>query len=346
MTSSFLRPFGSRAWRGPAGVDCHADGRLFVTDDLAHEIVVLDRDGALLQVLGREGSGPGELLYADALAWRPDGTMYVADTGANRIQVWSRSGAYEFEFGRDRSVGIARAKRLAVTFAGISLLCGLMLMASYGLGIFRSIVPAAFVLSISALSAATWTVLGAAFPRVLDNPRDIVADGDRTFVSDHGSHAVRAFDADGRLLRTIGRAGAGPGELSRPTGLALSPDGRLFVADSGHDRVQIFTRDGAFVSTFGRSGQGPGEFRAPHGMAFGPTGRLYVADAGNARIQIMEPDGTPIDVLDGTVDGRAFTPAGLCASRDGQLFVADTAGHRVLVWRDSESSADRHPDQR
>lgn len=42
----------------------------------------------------------------------------------------------------------------------------------------------------------------------------------------------------------FGEAGDGPGQLDRPTDLAIAPDGTAYVADFGNGRVQVFARDG------------------------------------------------------------------------------------------------------
>ncbi|MXW56541.1 MAG: hypothetical protein F4Z59_07730 [Gemmatimonadales bacterium] len=61
-----------------------------------------------------------------------------------------------------------------------------------------------------------------------------------------GSGSVIVIDADGTLVRVVGRPGEGPGEINRPTGFAVWPDGRLAIADGGHRAYQVFGPDGEF----------------------------------------------------------------------------------------------------
>ncbi len=70
----------------------------------------------------------------------------------------------------------------------------------------------------------------------LRSPRGMLWDGAHLFVSDRGSGSVLVVDADGRLVRTLGRAGAGPGEFLRPEGL-WATDGELVVLDGGNGRL-------------------------------------------------------------------------------------------------------------
>lgn len=55
---------------------------------------------------------------------------------------------------------------------------------------------------------------------------------------------VKVFDGAGRLVRTIGRRGEGPGELGSPIDAAELEDGSLAVLDYGNGRVSIFDADG------------------------------------------------------------------------------------------------------
>ncbi len=67
-------------------------------------------------------------------------------------------------------------------------------------------------------------------------------------VIDAGNDRVVVLDESGRLVRSFGRAGDGPGEFSRPTGLALRGD-TVLVGDQG-DRVHFFSIEGTSLSTY------------------------------------------------------------------------------------------------
>ncbi len=57
------------------------------------------------------------------------------------------------------------------------------------------------------------------------------------YVLDFQATEVRAFDADGRYLRTIVRRGEGPGEITAANGIVLSGDTLLWVHDHGKWRI-------------------------------------------------------------------------------------------------------------
>lgn len=95
-----LSPDGRRigAWGGDEVADghmlsVHPDGRVFVVDRDAHEIIVFDQGGRRLGGLGRRHC-PGEPFNAPCdIAFAPDGTLYVADGyGASMVHRFSAEG--------------------------------------------------------------------------------------------------------------------------------------------------------------------------------------------------------------------------------------------------------------
>jgi len=61
---------------------------------------------------------------------------------------------------------------------------------------------------------------------------------------------ISKFSADGKLIKTFGRYGYGPGEFRGAHSLAMDSKGRLFVADRGNRRIQIFDQEGKHLDTW------------------------------------------------------------------------------------------------
>lgn len=61
-------------------------GRVFVANQQANEVEVFDAAGNFVTRWGVGGSANGELKLPNGIAFAPDGTLVVADTGNNRIQ--------------------------------------------------------------------------------------------------------------------------------------------------------------------------------------------------------------------------------------------------------------------
>jgi uncharacterized protein (TIGR03437 family) len=179
-------------------------------------------------------------------------------------------------------------------------------------------------------------------------------------------------------VRVYGQAGFNSGTgspqvsaqiLSAPQGVFVDSAFNLYVADTGANRVVIFPNTqaappvgaaAAFVigqSQFNTTGAGSGSggLRAPVGVAADQSGTIYVSDTGNNRIvefsslvflpiegatafaAIGQPNtsgsAADWDSLDGlaTPDGLA-APTGIYLDRQNTLYVADAGNSRVLQF--------------
>jgi sugar lactone lactonase YvrE len=139
-------------------------------------------------------------------------------------------------------------------------------------------------------------------------------------------HQVFKFNADGKVLLTLGKAGVtgdGPDAFNYPSDVLVAPNGDVFVAD-GHGgntnaRIVKFSSDGKFIKAWGKKGTGAAEFDGPHSLAMDSSGRLFVADRGNSRIQIFDQDGK--FVAEWKQFGR---PSGIFIDKNDVLYAADT----------------------
>lgn len=145
--------------------------------------------------------------------------------------------------------------------------------------------------------------------RRLNEPAGLlIADG-ILYITDVVAHAVRRVDASGMISTIAGVPGAagfsgdgGPATdavLNRPVALARTLDSRqLFISNQGNDRVRAIDLASGSIRTFAGTGS----------RSWSGSRRL----AGETSL---------------------FSPAGLDASANGFLFIAD-GGHSV-VWRTS-----------
>jgi sugar lactone lactonase YvrE len=117
---------------------------------------------------------------------------------------------------------------------------------------------------------------GAAEPDYFYQPNDVlVAPDGSIFVSEgHGGANARIFKftKDGKLIKTFGRKGSGPGEMEGPHALAMDSRGRLFVGDRSNNRIEIFDQEGNFLAEWK-------QFSRPSGLYIDRNDVLYVADS-------------------------------------------------------------------
>ena len=169
----------------------------------------------------------------------------------------------------------------------------------------------------------------------LGRPIALALDADHLYIVDAQDCAVKIFSKDGKFLRSVGRKGRGPGELSFPSGVSVI-GGRLYVADKFNARVQTFDRAGEPCGGF------PVAFAPDKAWALtgetllvtsSPTGRmaaekmLHISDAGGRlRWEGLEARASSDPVFD------AFCNMILvCPGEGGDFFVVFRSGERSIL---------------
>jgi|SRR5579859_1569480 len=143
-------------------------------------------------------------------------------------------------------------------------------------------------------------------------PHSLTVDkDDNIWVTDVGLHQVLKFDHNGKLLMTLGVAGA-PGadslHFNRPTDVAVASDGSFYVSDGyRNSRVVKFSPLGKYLLSWGTKGNGDSQFDIPHGLDLDDGGNVYVADRENSRIQIFDPNGKFIGAWRDKRFGKIYT---------------------------------------
>ncbi|MCW9706169.1 6-bladed beta-propeller [Fodinibius salsisoli] len=70
------------------------------------------------------------------------------------------------------------------------------------------------------------------------------------YIADRKQSAVQVFDADGNFLRSIGRAGAGPGEFGVINAIEINNKQELMTIDANNKRVTRFSNTGEVLSNY------------------------------------------------------------------------------------------------
>ena len=85
----------------------------------------------------------------------------------------------------------------------------------------------------------SWGTTGSA-PGQFSLPSDVeIADG-LVYVADAVNNRVQIFQLDGSFVAQFGTAGTSPGNLLRPSGIAVAPDGTIYVSEVSNNRVSRF----------------------------------------------------------------------------------------------------------
>jgi DNA-binding beta-propeller fold protein YncE len=97
----------------------------------------------------------------------------------------------------------------------------------------------------------------------LRQPTNIACQDQVLYVSDFGDFNVKRMRSSGEFIEKVGSYGNGPGQFTRPKGVALDREGNLYVVDAAFQNVQIFNREGQLLMHFGGSYEGPGAMWLP-----------------------------------------------------------------------------------
>ncbi len=279
---------------------------------------------------GIAGTAEGALSSPRNLAIGPDGLVYVADSGNNRIQVFDADGRFVRGWG---SFGV-EAGQFNEPW-GVAVDEQYVYVAdTWNHRIQKFTLEGQFVASFgSSGSPAADDPTGGL--GLFFGPRAIVLIGDhQLLVTDTGNHRLQLLDRDGNFLQAAGSLGNQLGQFDEPVGLAVGPDGSIFVADTWNGRVQHLSPElvplGAWdvEAWFGQSIN-----NKPY-LAIDDAGRVYVTDPEAYRVLIFSPSGAYLNRFGqfGTEPGGLGLPNGLAFDGAGNLWLADAGNHRVLKY--------------
>jgi hypothetical protein len=109
---------------------------------------------------------------------------------------------------------------------------------------------------------------------ILYGPSEVCVDAaGNIFVLDYKMNWVKKFDRNGAHVRTFSRSGEGPGELSQPIEMAITPGGNIVIYELGNQRFSFFGNDGDYLRTHNYQG-------VVEDLECAPDGTLYAVASG------------------------------------------------------------------
>ena len=311
----------------PVGIAYDAAGNLYVADASRHQVFQATLAGAWLVVAGSGvqgfagdgGAATGaELNAPQAVAIGLDGTLYIADTGNQRIRAVTNGiittfagngrAGYSGDNSAATAASLAQPNALALDLSGALLICD---SANHRLRrIVNGIITTIAGNGIQGFSGDG----GAATAAELDTPSGIaVAPSGVVYLADTHNNRVRAIAASG-IITTL------TAQLAQPRGLAVTAAGAVLVADTNNQRLRSIDASGNITTLAGSGVQGPASdagaaptaaLNSPLGVAISSFGSPTFADSANRTVRILASNSNP--------SGNLYLPAALSTGRSSSI---------------------------
>lgn len=329
LDTTTLQPAGAPALTPPShgilnpqGLTLNAAGdRLYVADDGAHRILMLDpQTFAILGQVGSLGAAPGSdptgfFPYDVAVDGASPPKLYVADNLYGRVQVFDASTlGYLTSFGR-----LAYGPGLG----NLEIVRAVHSHAEAGPGVAVADTANNRIQRFDGAGnvTAAWGIAGRSFGYV-SRPRGVAfTPSGGLAIADTFNHRIALYDTDGTQVDQRGYVSPGVGfavpgnavgQFEIPSAVAFSPDGSMWVSDSTNKRVVREAADGTVLAITAQ-----GAVDDPRGLVTSPNGVL-VASRGTGSVIEVGVDGATSVLRSGLTN-----PVAVAIRGDGQAFVAD-----------------------
>ena len=321
---------GNSSWGAVYNIAIDAEGNLYAADQNAQLVYKIDPLGSITNFAGNGRAGlagdggaatSAQLRTPVGVAVGPDGSVYIADYGNDRIRKVDKSGmittiagtiggfagdgglATAARFNGPRSLGVDRAGNIFfVDFFNFRV---------------RKISTGGIITTVAGTGRLSLSGDGAAAAATDAFPGWIAVATDGTFYyTDDGDGRLNGYNRVRKVVNGIistvagtGVAGysgdGGPGPLAQlrsASGVAVDANGNVFIADATDVKIRKVTPSGT-ITTYAGSGlagnTGDGgsallaRFNFPSGMTTDAFGNLYVADVFNDKIRKIAPPPVP-----------------------------------------------------
>lgn len=283
---------------------------------------------------GSEGSGNGQFSSPFGIAIDRSGSVYITDSGNNRIQVFTEDGEFVRAWGTEGTGDGEFRDPRGVAVDGNS---------------------SVYVVDYQNNRIQKFTGTGSYLEKwgnrgtgegSFSGPHGVAADRSGTvYVVDTGNSRVQAFTEAGDFIRAWGSMGNSNGQFQFPLSIATDSDGEIYVADSSNFRIQKFNATGGFLMKWALSGEG---IFHPYGISVDERGNVYLADYNNDQIRVFNSRGEPLTRwgTSGSDIGQFNEPSGIAIDTTGNIYVVDRGNNRIQKFVPVILSADFSADTR
>jgi sugar lactone lactonase YvrE len=250
----------------------------------------------------------------------PDGTFYVAEWTANRVERFSADGTLLGAWG---SAGTGDGQFQSP--------CGVVVASDGTVYVADSGNNRIQYFTATGGFLGKWGSAGTGNGQFSYPSWLAIAPDDTIYVTDAYNNRIQQFDLTGRYIFKFGTLGPGPRQYNYPNGIGVTSERDVCIADTQNYRVQVVSPIGFMVTSIAG-------FARPVGLAIGPDDSMYVGDVGASAIAKYSSNGTALGSWGsfGTGPGQFVSVLGVAVGPDETVYVADGSG-RVQWFRTRRS---------
>jgi sugar lactone lactonase YvrE len=264
----------------------------------------------------------GHFVQIGGLATDNAGRVYVADTGAGRIEVFDSA-----EFGNVYLGSIGQGTLVQPFDVEVDLRNRIFVTDQA-----RDKVVEFDTLQQGAPFMREWGGSGTELNR-MSGPRFVFTDTTGlVYNSEAGNVRVQWFAPKDKQMVALGAFGtAEPPTFNNPEGLILdSATRQIYVSNDSPSAgaVRVYDSRGFYLGQVAGPGSGRGQVSSPAGLAIDRGGRIVVTDGGNNRIDVFEPFASGGAFID-SYSGDLTSPVDAAFGPGAVLYVSDAGSQTV-----------------
>lgn len=314
-------------------------GFMYVLDGRNGKVMEQSPEGFISGKFGSYGSGVGQIKKAEGISVGPDGTLYVLDTGNNRIHRVEMTNKL-----KNAHMAVNLETKMSVSGPSGAWPLSASILAPYGDSMFAYLPKEGQFVLLDAAGKEK-TRFGLAKGKGAEVTRGVggmaaakSAKIEGLYVTDTPNHRLQRFGLDGKWQANIAEAQGffdsrkKEGRMRDPHGVAINEEGTIYVADTGNQRIDAFSPEGVFLFGFGPK-VGPYTLIEPIDVAWDRAGFVYFVDKGLKRVFKCEPSGAYLASWgeDGEGPGEFKSPVSLAFDGQSYLYTLDSILRRVSV---------------
>jgi DNA-binding beta-propeller fold protein YncE len=253
----------------PSDAAVGRDGMLYVLDGVNNRVIAYNAEGQVQFQFGSRGGKLGQLVFPLGIATDPNGTVYVADSGNHRVQIFAPNGkpleainlpSVPSEVPPDPTDVAVDPTRKRIYIADND---------NHHIVVYNMV---------SGRFDAVWGGPGMGerqfrFPFLMD-----ISSQGYLFIVEPINTRVQVLNPAGKFVSFIGGWGIRPGQLFRPKGVATYDD-RVYVTDSYLGKIQVFDVGGGFLGVLADKTGAPMKLITPTGITVdAKRKRLYIVE--------------------------------------------------------------------